>query len=403
MSDLNINIAQNKDAFARLRVSNPQTIFDSKQIGDNQPLFWDDEEVSGTGTSSTYNTNQASTTLSVGASTAGKRIRQTFRKFNYQTGKSQLVLLTGVLGAPATGITRRIGQFDNNNGYMFISSPTSFAVGIRTFTSGVASDNIVNQSSFNLDKLDGTGTSGFTIDLSKTNIYFFDYQWLGVGAVRFGVVIDGKPVYCHQFNHANILTLVYTSTPNLPLRFEIENDGTGAASNLVHICSSVITEGGRADTGVIRGLNRADNSLTTNNDALIYPLIGLRLKAGYLGAFVRYIDHQIICTSTAEYAWYVILKPAITGTAPTWLNLTNSSIQYCFPTNATTISSGSILATGLGSDTVQNKAGVQALVQSELAIGADINDVPDEIYLGVQRIVGTTETFYSSINFSETI
>jgi hypothetical protein len=403
MSDLNINIAQNKDAFARLRVSNPQTIFDSKQIGDNQPLFWDDEEVSGTGTSSTYNTNQASTTLSVGASTAGKRIRQTFRKFNYQTGKSQLVLLTGVLGAPATGITRRIGQFDNNNGYMFISSPTSFAVGIRTFTSGVASDNIVNQSSFNLDKLDGTGTSGFTIDLSKTNIYFFDYQWLGVGAVRFGVVIDGKPVYCHQFNHANILTLVYTSTPNLPLRFEIENDGTGAASNLVHICSSVITEGGRADTGVIRGLNRADNSLTTNNDALIYPLIGLRLKAGYLGAFVRYIDHQIICTSTAEYAWYVILKPTITGTAPTWLDLTNSSIQYCFPTNTTTISDGIVLATGLGSDTVQNKAGVQALVQSELAIGADINDVPDEIYLGVQRIVGTTETFYSSINFSETI
>ena len=402
MADLNINLAQNTDAFARLRVSNSQTVFDSKQIADNQPLFWDDQEFSGAGTSSTYNANQASTTLSVGV-VAGKRVRQTYRSFNYQTGKSQLVLLTCVLGAPTAGITRRIGQFNDNNGFMVLSTPTSLAVGIRSFTSGAAVDTIVNQAAWNVDKLDGTGTSGITIDPTKTHIAFFDYQWLGVGAVRFGFVIDGQPIYVHQFNNANNLAVVYTSTPNLPLRYEIENDGTGVASDLVHICSTVITEGGRQDTGVIRGLNRANNTLITNNNLDLYPLVGLRLKTAYLGSFVRYIDHQILCNTTAEYAWYVILKPTVVGVAPTWIPVTNSSVEYAFPANTTTVTGGIVIASGLGSDTNQNRGGTNGIIESDLAIGANIAGVSDEIYLCVQRITGTTETFFASINYSETI
>ena len=101
----------NVDAFARLRVSNPQTIFDSKQIADNQPLFWDDAEVSGAGTATLYNTNQASTTISVTANTAGKRVRQTRRWLNYQSGKSQLIIMTAVMSGNAT---KRIGQFTDD-------------------------------------------------------------------------------------------------------------------------------------------------------------------------------------------------------------------------------------------------------------------------------------------------
>lgn len=397
----NLDLGLNTDAFSRLRISNPQTIFDSKQIADNQPLFWDDREV-GTGTNSTYSANQSSTTISVG-SAVGKRIRQTFRFFNYQSGKSQLILLTGVLGNPQTGITRRIGQFNDNNGFMFLSTPTTLAVGIRSFTTGTAVDTIVNQNAWNVDKLDGTGASRITINPSNTQIYFFDYQWLGVGAIRFGVVIDGKGIIVHQVNNANNLRFVYMTTPNLPLRFEIENDGTGSASTLTQICSTVITEGGRQETGVIRGLNRATDTLTTLNNANIYPLIGLRLKAAYIGAYVRYIEHEIICSSTSEYAWYVILKPTIVGTAPTWNDLTNSSVQYTFPTNATTLTGGVLLATGLGSDSNNVKLGSTGNIESDLSIGSAINGTVDEIFLATQRLTGTTETFYSSLNFSETI
>jgi hypothetical protein len=186
----------NLDAFARLRTSAPQTIFDSKQIVDKQPLFWDDQLVSGSGGSSTFNNNQASTTLSIAANTACRRVRQTFRWFSYQPGKSQLIVLTGVLGAATTGVIKRMGLFEDNNGLFLEINSSGCAVGVRTKVSGVAVDTLVPQASWNKDKLNGTGVSGKTLDFTKTQLFFIDFGWLGVGRIRYGFFIDGVPYYC---------------------------------------------------------------------------------------------------------------------------------------------------------------------------------------------------------------
>lgn len=392
----------NLDAFYRLRVSQPATIFDSKQIADSQPLFWDDSQTSGSGTSTTFNTNQASTTIAVGNLTAGTRVRQTFRHFNYQPGKSQLIIMTGVIGAAGTGITKRIGLFNANNGLFFEQAPSGMGVVVRSFTGGSASDIRVPQADWNLDTMDGNGPSGITLNFTKTLIYFIDFEWLGVGTVRFGFFVNGIPYYVHAVHNSNINTVVYMSTPNLPLRYEISNSGTGGADSLVHICTTVITEGGRQSTGIERALNRATDTLTTLNDANIYPLIGLRLKSTALGAFIRLLDYQIICTTTADYAYYIIINPTITGTALSWTGLTNSAIDYTYGTNATTISGGTTISTGLGSDTAQNRSGIHRFTESDLVIGSSIAGTPQEIYLGVQRLTGTTETFYAAVVWSET-
>ena len=80
------------DAFSRLRISSPETLFDSKQIFDNAdivntlenfPLFFDNQETSGAGTATAFDIDRASTTLSVSATTAGTRVRQTRARFNY--------------------------------------------------------------------------------------------------------------------------------------------------------------------------------------------------------------------------------------------------------------------------------------------------------------------------------
>ena len=240
----------NLDAFGRLRSSNPYTLFDSKMVNSALAYIWDDAEVIGTGvTSSTYNANQASVTLAVDDNAAGKRVRQTRRHFNYQSGKSQLILMTGVFGTGTDGITRRMGYFNDKNGLFYEQTTLGMAVVVRTYTSGSAVDASYRQSIWNLDKMDGTGKSGVNLDFTKTQIVFFDMEWLGVGRIRFGWVVDGKIYYCHEVNNANNLTLVYMSTPNLPLRYEIDNDGTGAASSMVQICSTVISEGGEQDTG----------------------------------------------------------------------------------------------------------------------------------------------------------
>jgi hypothetical protein len=395
-------VPDNLDAFYRLRVANPETIFDSKQIFDKQQLFWSDD-ITGAG-GIVHDTDQASTTLTVTTLSVESTSRQTFRWFNYQPGKSQLVIMTGVIGSAASGFTQRIGQFTADNGFFFEMISTGIGVVIRSSTSGSPVDNRIAQANWNIDKMDGTGVSGVNLDFTKTQIFFFDYEWLGVGSVRFGFFVDGIPYYCHKFNHANVLTTVYTSTPNLPLRYEISNDGTGVGSkDLVHICSTVITEGGRGQTGALRGLNRADNTLTTNNDANIYPLIGLRFKANTFGAFLRLLEVQLLCNSTSEYAYYIILEPTIVGTAPTWVDIPNSTLQYCYPTNATTLTGGTIIFTGLGSDTNNARLGASGEVQNDLVLGSTNAGVTQTIFLGVQRLTGTTETFYSSLNFSETI
>ncbi len=209
------------DAFGRQRISTPEMIFNSKQIFDNQPLYWDDVQETGSGTTSTHSSFTASTTLAVSANTAGKRTRQTYMRFNYQPSKSQLIHITGVLkkSGGGTGIITRMGYFDDDNGIFLQRSGSTVSIVLRTSTSGSPSDsNLITQANWNLDKMDGSGISGVSLDFSKTQILIIDFEWLGVGCVRIGFVIDGLIFYCHQFNNANNLSSVYMSTPNLPLR-----------------------------------------------------------------------------------------------------------------------------------------------------------------------------------------
>lgn len=388
------------DAFARQRFSEPFTIFDSKQIFDNSPLFWDDAQISGSGTSSTYNTNQASTSIAVSNATAGVRARQTKMSFDYQPGKSQLIIMTGILGAGATGITKRIGYFDNSNGVFFQLQGTTLSTVIRSNFSGTPSDTITAQSSWNVDKMDGNGVSGITLDVTKAQIFFIDMEWLGVGRVRFGVFINGTPYYVHYANHANVSTGVYMSTPNLPLRYEISNSGSGGAATLVHICSTVISEGGSQQNGVIRSVSRGATGLTTNNNTSVYPVLSIRIKSTYRGATIIPLDLSLLCTSSADFRWSLILNPTVGGgDAASWVALSNSAIEYDISrTSTNTLTGGYEIAGGYGSANLNN---IAAFIPTALRLGFTIAGVADNLVLAVQRTTGTSETFFGSLSFRE--
>jgi len=293
------------DAFGRLRISSPDTLFDSKQLYDSAPLIFDDQEVSGTGTGSSHNANTASTILSTTNATAGKRVRQTFMRFNYQPGKSQLILCTGTLQllGGGTGTTRAFGYFDDNNGLFLQDKEGTIQFVKRGSMTGSPVDTEVDQADWNLDKMDGTGASGITLDFTKSQILFIDFEWLGVGRVRMGFVVDGGIYYAHEFNHANNLAGVYMSTPNLPIRYELENDGNGGAAALEHICASIISEGGQQQTGVLR---HADSGVTGNLSAgTAYALLGGRLKSTHLdlAVVVENISCIVANTSGGKAHW----------------------------------------------------------------------------------------------------
>jgi hypothetical protein len=388
------------DAFGRLRTSNPVTLFDSKQAFDNQPLFWDDVEVSGGSTTSTHSADRASSILGVGATTAGLRVRQTFQSINYQPGKSQLVLLTGVLNASGggAGITRRIGFFDETNGLFFEDAEGTYNVVCRSHVTGSPVDLSVAQADWNLDTMDGEGPSGVTIDFSKAQIFVIDFEWLGTGRVRFALNIDGETFYVHEFKNANNLTSVYMSQASLPIRYEIDNDGTGAASTLEAICTTVISEGGQEKSGALRYTSTrtqvSPGFINANVVGTVYAVVGIKLKAAYIGTNIVLEKISAMNVTTDDYEWLVVLNPTIAGVAPTFADLANSAVQVAKGNAAnpstSTVTGGTILDGGLVKSSAQSGS---ISVESGLAlkIGAAIDATVDELWLCIRPLTANAD------------
>ena len=380
-----------EDAFGRLRVSSPETLFDSKMLFDNSPLFWDDQEVSGSGTNSTYSSDEAAVTLSVGTA-AGKRVRQTFMRPNYHPGKSQLILMTGnlCLSGGGSGITSSFGIFDTDNGIFLQHKDGIVNVVLRSKVTGSVVDKVIPQSSWNLDKLDGSGQSKIRLNPTKSQILMIDFEWLSVGRVRASLVLDGIPRYFHEFRNDNAVAGAYMSTPNLPLRYQIENDGTGIASTMYHICSTIISEGGSESIGALRWTSTAGTQLVTNAEGTIFALLGIRLKSDHIGAGVE-IDHIALQIQTAsEYLeWILMLNPTV-ASAFTYGDQTNSAVQTATGTTANTVTGGTKLTGGF-SETGNNSSGGNTLlnhIQNAIRLGSKIDGTVDEMVLCVRPIGG---------------
>jgi hypothetical protein len=382
------------DAFARLRTSDPLTIFDSKQLHDKQPLFWD-EAIGGSATS-VHSTANAEVKMSVTASASDYVIRQTKQRFNYQPGKSQLIFMT-FHSPQATGVTSRVGIFDDdgtgtnltpNNGVFFECDGT---LAFKIAKNGSIAET-ATQANWNIDKLDGTGKSGITLDITSTQIMVIDYEWLGVGRVRCGFVIDGLIYYVHNFNHANdsSFTSVYMSTPNLPLRYSIETDGT-TASHIDHICSTVISEGGAEQTGILRSIDTGTTHIDADAANTTYAVKGMKLKDAYKDITVTPEFFSMINEQTGGFRWSLCLNPTIAGTF-TYTDVTNSAIQEATGATANTVSDeGLVIDSGYETGSVQTRAGSDRKFVTSLRMGSDIDGTKDEVVLCVTPLTASQD------------
>lgn len=386
-----------RDAFGRFRVSQPQTLFDSKLLVADNPLYWDDQQTSGTATS-TYSATNTSVTIAVNNLTVGTRVRQTKRRLNYQPGKSQLIFVTFTLGAGAAGITKRLGYYDQNNGLFLENVNGVVSLGLRKN----AVDIKIPQSSWNLDVMDGNGPSAIALDFTKSQILMMDFEWLGVGSVRFGFVIDGIVYYVHQQTHANKIATVYSANPNLPVRYEISNSGTGPAASMECICSSVNAEAGYEAVGTVRTVDRDVTGITTNNDANIYSVLGIRLKSTYLMATVFVENFNVLATGTSSYRYILVLNPTVAGAALSWTSVANSSIEFTLPVVGNTLTGGTLLQSGYNIGTTQSKQAIASAAPGFLTLGSTIAGVSDIMFIAIQRISGA-DTYYASITYRELV
>jgi hypothetical protein len=341
------------DAFGRLRVSNPLTIFDSKNVMSKNSLF--DEDLTGSGTV-TYTANKSTVNLNVTTASGDKVIRQSKRVMSYQPGKSLLILNTFVMNTPEADLKQKVGTFDSNNGIFFYADGTTLKIVRRTYVTGSAVDTEISQSSWNGDKLDGSGASGYSLNVDKATILFTDYEWLGMGAVRVGFVIDGKFITAHTFLNANSLSTVYMQTANLPIRYEIEATGTLTGSaTLEQVCSTAIIEGGYAPEGLRQSIGTASlGGVNLTTAGTYYNLATIRIKSGRPYAIIIPIDIAASAISNSDFQ----IELRVNATPSTAFSYTSYSdnVEYDL-TGTTTITGGTVVGqaylSGKGANNLQ--------------------------------------------------
>lgn len=385
------------DAFGRLRVSEPYTLFDSsnRYAIDNQ---FDTSTV--TGGSITFLPNEAAVRMDLTTASGAEVVRQSYRSMLYQPGKGLLVLATFVMNAAKTNLRQRVGYFGTQNGLYFELNNTTKAFVMRTYVGGSVDNTTrrVEQSSWNGDKLDGTGASGLTLDLTKPQILWFDFEWLGVGNVRCGFIINGQYIVCHTYQTANVYgTSVYITTAILPIRYEITNTAaTADASYLKQICSSVMSEGGLEPASIDHVALRT-TSLTGVGTTLV-PLVSIRLASTALGAVVLPSAVKVIPTSADNFEIQLVKNATLTGAS---YSAVASDANVEFDVNSTTMTGGTIVQVDYTASSNQGTTALNPLsaFNWDYQLGASLAGVSDVYTIGVKTFSGTGDiigslTFY---------
>lgn len=385
----------NTDAFGRIRVSQPYTLFDSQNryAADNQ--F--DVATTGTGTT-TFLSNEAAVKMEVTSGGVGSVTRQSYRSFPYQPGKGLLILATFVMdSSQSLNLTQRVGYYNDDNGVFFQRVDGTYSFVLRsssTPTPGTPSDiRTVNQSNWNGDKLDGTGASGYTLDPSKAQILWMDFEWLGVGSVRCGFIINGEYIICHTFNNANDITSVYMTTAILPVRYEIKTVTSAVAASMKAICCSVVSEGGFEQTSIDHVARRTTVFTNIDTAATFYPIVSIRMASGRLGSVVLPNRLQFLPLTSQNYEVALLKNPTLTGA--TWAATVPSDSNVEYDVGATAITNvGSIVqtdyVTSTGSGGTQGTAAPTGY-NWDLQLGATIAGVSDVYTLAVRTVDGATK------------
>jgi hypothetical protein len=387
------------DAFGRLRVAAVTNLLDIKHVYDKNPLQVD-EIISGSATS-VFSQEYARVRMSTTAIN-GFVIRQTKTRPIYQPGKGQLFEASFSNFQLQGNVIKRVGAFSSStvspydtdfDGFFLESDGTTSVISFNIWRSGtlVYNSPLSSWSNDNFDPLN--------IDWSESNLLMVDYQWLGVGRMRFGLNIGGRTLYFGEHNCANEEPDVYMSSPNQPIRYEIRQTGISIGTKYLDmICSQTSSEGSLnglySTVGIIHS---SSSSLSTSGTK--YPYIGYRLKTGYKAVTSQYNSLSILNTSNDNYLCTIEYNPTLSAT-PTWTDIPNSPFQYSLGTGTSTISSdGHIMSSLIG------QAGMSALTtlkidDNQIRVGSNIDGTLDEMWVCITPLsntatfLGTAEVLY---------
>lgn len=357
------------DAFARKRVSQPYTLFDSALRYDKRADIWN-ETITGSATS-VHNINQSSVFMGVTTASGDTVMRRTRRRFPYQPGKSFLTIAS-FAGAPLQeGLIQEVGLFDDNNGVMLRASGTTLQFVVRGKYSGSVIENVINQDQWNID-------TAPWLDFSKANIFTSDLEWLGAGRVRCGFMLDGEYYYCHEFLHANNIEQVYMTSAVLPLTYRIAtNAAIASGATMKQICSTVASEGGYEPYGEVYTVAPSiGNIVNTSGERIV---AGIRMASGRTDNVVIPVKVDLVTEDNTTIKWQLRRNPTTSGV--TWAASDNGRGNVETTSAGIIVSGGTIVNAGLyfsaGSVAINVQDGLS------LSLGVNANNVSDELFLTV--------------------
>ena len=394
------------DAFGRLRVSQPVTLFDSQQRYELDRSFISNTASGGT---VTFIPTQSSANLTVVNTSGSYAARETRYIFKYQPGKSQLSLMTFTMAPQSSGnLRQQVGYYGFDNGY-FLQLSDQLYICERSNVTGTVTHSNVAQSSWNGDKLNGSGASTISLDMTKSQIFFIDMEWLGVGSVRTGFIINGQYIVAHTFNHANLFSSAYITTASLPVRYEIQalSASAPATSNLTQICCTVISEAGYTEPLALFSNLVTFTTLTVGTSWI--PLISIRLDSSRLDSIAIMKQVEVVLTTSDTLQW--ALWSNVTTTSLTGENFTvppnNGGVVIDKSATALNVTNCWQVASGLATNSVggSTSSSVLELTNYFSQLGRDsFSRTPEIFTLAVIRGSGSsTCSGYALLSWQETL
>lgn len=388
---------ENIDAFGRGRVSMPFTLGDYKHLYGLDPNFID---YSVNGGNVTFQVNRACARLETTSNVSSRIVHQSKFYHHYMPGKSQVILSSFNFYSATANVTKRTGYYDDNDGiYLEQTGDGTLSWVVRSYVTGAPTERRVTQSNWSVDPCDGSGPSAFNIDITKTQLAWIDFQWLGVGRVRCGFVHDGEYVLTHEFNNSNNLANVYLSNPNLPIRCELQNTGTTSGAYFDQICSTVMSEGGYVEAGIDWAVTNTPRLLTSGTTS---PIMAIRLKntfRTYKNRIIVRMGNLNMFSDGENIKWRLLKLPSSGNiTANVWTSVDDDS-GVEFNTDATAFTDGDELDNGWVGASTQGSQKAGGSPNSNIPSSAKKNYIvqnydstDSEIYLVVATNLGSQNT-----------
>lgn len=381
VANASLNVGGQLDAGNRLRVSQLTTQLDIKQTHDNQPLYYDRENISG-GTQ-VYVNADGGTLMGVTASSGDAAICQSKMFANYFAGKGQFIEVTFDNFASQTDVTKRAGYFTSNivtpfdsnkDGIWFESDGSN-----RRFIIEKDGTEILNvvQEDWNVDIFEGRDWDNFTV-------LAIDFLYLGGTAVRLGFIDNGIIKWGHIYIHSGEVASTFVLSPNKPIRYEIRS--TGGAGSFNQICAQVASEGSVDEVGINTEVSMEEDILTAATSGTYYVLAACELKSTYRDVMTRLIEVDVLGLSNNDYYhWEVRLNPTVTGTL-TYSDITNSALRKAVGDSSQTVTGGKTIAIGKGAE--QTTSG--GVARSSLRLGSTIDGTQDQLVLCITPMSGNS-------------